>query len=1001
MLVSVNYADREIKEYIPGEMIIKYMDDPKINNKLSSVKSMDSLDEEYNIVSKEKLFKIRNKKQKNNPNKIYKLKFQEEEDIEKLAEEYSKLSNVEYAEPNYLYELFYQPDDTKFSSEQWGLHTIRANESWNITKGSSSVVIAIIDTGVDWDHPDLASNIWNNTDEDCDGGNDLDSNGYDDDCRGYDFVNVTAPCAGGEDCTNEDNNPMDFHGHGTHVSGIAAAVTNNSAGISGVCWNCKIMPVRAGFRGSDNKGWLANSDISQAIYYAADNNASIISMSFGGPDSSTIEGAIDYASGKNITLIAAAGNSATSSQTNAYPAAYDNVIAVAGTASGDWIYSNSNYGTWVDVAAPGASVYSTYYNDGYTTASGTSMACPHVAGAAGLLLSYNSSLNQTQIKDILSQTGKDVSFNGIDIPRIDVFAALAWFDSVAPTWSGNSTSNTSPRKNHIVQFNITWNDTIGLSAYVFSWNDTGEWVNITTGSLSGTLQSVSINQTVTANHGTNIYWKFYANDTKGNWNMTDEWNFTVAVATTTYPTLLSVEDYDFDGNIEINWSDDSNETGESYRIYRSTSNITSIDNSVTNLTSVNSGIEFFEDNTTVDGTTYWYAVVTVDNVGNYNDSLFFPSLNGTSNDTINPKTVTNLNVTGSGATATLRWYNVSLDVGENSDFNNLQYVIYYGTNFNSSKSLANESILGYSAKTLSVNSTTISVGSSGTYHFVVTTLDDGGNKNLALDYDNNYGNASLSYTAPSSGSSGGSGGGGGGGGGGGTASRSPNEASRFFVILTEAYTPLMAINSPNIAVNRIGFKVNKKLDKVRINVKVLNDSEKYPRISGEVYQYLSLGAENMNQSALSQDVVIKFKVKNTWLKENNIEKEDISLFRFKNGWNKLNTSQYLETNASTYYVAYTPGFSFFAISDTEKGFETTEIVEEVKEVEDIVENNESARGDAAIVEIEGGQVEEIEGGFFAITGKAVIDIYKENGIFLFLLVLIGIGVGAWFYFYKK
>jgi thermitase len=306
---------------------------------------------------------------------------------------------------NHRYEIFAVPNDPSIS-QQYMLNATSVFRAWDLTSGSRNITIAIIDTGMEWDHSDLAAHIWNNTDEDCDDTTDLDNNGFYGDCRGYDFVNVTSGCSD-DDCQSWDNAPMDDHGHGTHVGGIAAAVFNNSEGIAGICGGCSLMPVRAGYKGTDNNGYLATADIVQAIYYATDNGADVISMSFGlGLPSSPIKTALDYAEDAGVLLVAAAGNSEASFEI--YPAAYDNVIAVAATDSDGEKASFSQYGDWVDLSAPGVLIYSTYLGDTYASFSGTSMATPIVAGALGLYLSaYGDTLNMTTAPLRLNSTGDD------------------------------------------------------------------------------------------------------------------------------------------------------------------------------------------------------------------------------------------------------------------------------------------------------------------------------------------------------------------------------------------------------------------------------------------------------------------------------------------------------------------------------------------------------------------------------------------------------------------
>lgn len=256
--------------------------------------------------------------------------------------------NVEWAELDYIGTIQWTPNDPSFSS-QWGPSKVQAPAAWDVTKGSSSVMIAVVDTGVDLDHPDLASKV--NTSLD------------------YDFV-------------NNDSTAQDDQGHGTHVAGIAAAATNNSTGIAGMCPDCTILPVKV----LNSAGSGSYSAIASGIRYAADNGAQVINLSLGGTaGNSTLSSAVTYADGKGSLVVAAAGNNGSS--TKFYPAAYTAVVAVAATDSNDLRASFSNFGSYVDVAAPGVSIYATYWNNTYASLNGTSMAAPHVSGLAGLLFS--------------------------------------------------------------------------------------------------------------------------------------------------------------------------------------------------------------------------------------------------------------------------------------------------------------------------------------------------------------------------------------------------------------------------------------------------------------------------------------------------------------------------------------------------------------------------------------------------------------------------------------
>jgi len=275
--------------------------------------------------------------------------------VEQAMDMYRNDPDVEYAEPNYIYHATRTPGDASFS-QLWGLHNngqtggtidadIDATEAWEIVTGNATVVIAVVDSGVKYDHEDLIGNIWINTDEPSGGGDD-DNNGYIDDIRGWDFV-------------DNDNDPMDYYGHGTHVAGTIAAVGQDGAGVgvTGVCWTAKIMPIR----GLDAAGSGLTSNLLLAIEYANANGAHVINNSWGGGGySQSLKNAIDASS---AVVVCAAGNSNENTDTTPhYPSSYEstNIISVAATDQYDNRASFSNYGaTSVDVGAPGVNIYST------------------------------------------------------------------------------------------------------------------------------------------------------------------------------------------------------------------------------------------------------------------------------------------------------------------------------------------------------------------------------------------------------------------------------------------------------------------------------------------------------------------------------------------------------------------------------------------------------------------------------------------------------------------
>jgi subtilisin family serine protease len=279
----------------------------------------------------------------------------------------------------------------------WNLDLINAPEVWAQGFTGQNVVVAVVDSGVNWSHPDLDGNIWVNTREIANNGIDDDGNGFIDDIRGWDFV-------------DRDRDPMDFDGHGTHVAGIIAA-ENNAFGVTGVAYNAKIMPVRV--LNEIGQGTLTN--VANGIRYAVDNGANIINLSLGGSYSSEIEAAIAYATQRNILVVMAAGNEAQSEPVNPAALATRYGIAVGAVDRNQQIPRFSNSAGQQEkayVLAPGVSITSTVLGEAYENFNGTSMAAPHVAGVAALMLSANPQLTVNQITQILTNTTRP---NGVAV----------------------------------------------------------------------------------------------------------------------------------------------------------------------------------------------------------------------------------------------------------------------------------------------------------------------------------------------------------------------------------------------------------------------------------------------------------------------------------------------------------------------------------------------------------------------------------------------------------
>ena len=328
--------------------------------------------------------------------------------VDQAIAEYNKLEGVEFAQPNYYYHLLATPHDPQFTAAgMYGLTKISAPSAWDLSTGSSAVVVADIDTGMRYTHQDLAPNAWINPGEIAANGIDDDGNGFIDDVNGWDFF-------------YNDSNPIDdAGGHGTHTAGTIGAVGNNSLGVVGVNWNVKIMPIKIySPNGTDStSSMLVNAYNYITMMKNRGVNIRVTNNSYGGCgeacgyDQATKD-ALDAMGNAGILNVFAAGNDNNNNDVNpsiAYPSVYTSpsILAVASSTNADAKSSFSSYGiVSVDVAAPGSGILSTYNTSNTATAtlSGTSMATPHTAGAAALLSAYNPNLSVASLKATLINT---------------------------------------------------------------------------------------------------------------------------------------------------------------------------------------------------------------------------------------------------------------------------------------------------------------------------------------------------------------------------------------------------------------------------------------------------------------------------------------------------------------------------------------------------------------------------------------------------------------------
>jgi len=481
----------------------------------TGVAQIDVLNENNNVQNIQPLFKFppQNKQlaAQYGLDRMYIVNLPVESDIPAVAAEYENISDITYAEPNPLVKAHFVPNDTYYAN-QWGLNNtgqaepygggapvgtpgadIDAELAWNLHTGDNSIILSIIDTGVDYNHPDFSGRI----------------------VMGYDFA-------------NDDNDPKDDEGHGTCCAGIAGAKGNNGYGVAGVNWNCRIMPVKV----LDEYGSGYMSDVADGIIYAADNGASVLSLSLGSSSSSsTVENAVNYAHGLDCVILASRGNN--NNTTPNYPASYSNVIAIGAmspcderkttsTCDGEYWWGSS-YGNDLDVMAPGTRIYTTDItgSGGYASGdlmtyfNGTSAACPFAAGVTALLRSYEPSLSNEEVRTRLRETAVDMNTPGFDnqtgYGRINAYNALTGGGGPTPPAAPSNLVATAVSSS---QIDLTWDDNSNNEdefKIERSPNGSSSWTEIA---------SVGANVTDFSNTGlvasTTYYYRVYASNLEGN-----------------------------------------------------------------------------------------------------------------------------------------------------------------------------------------------------------------------------------------------------------------------------------------------------------------------------------------------------------------------------------------------------------------------------------------------------------------------------------------------------
>lgn len=541
------------------------------------------------------------------------LQLKENISVDDVISAYQSNPSIEYARPNYIAKIAVVPNDPYYSSsgswgqsfdDLYGLHIIDAAESWDINTGAQNIIVAVIDSGLDYNHPDIQGNVWLNQADPINGVDD-DNNGYVDDYRGWSFP-------------YNNNDVMDRHGHGSHVSGIIASKGNNVLGVTGIMWNSKIMSIKGFYdNGGGNTAALAN-----AIIYAADNGADVLNNSWVCTEPGLFHDIVLYAYNLGCVVVFAAGNDNANVMYYSPVDMDEEVIVVAATDYNDQRADFSNWGDTIDVSAPGVDILSlravagTYYptwcaiaGTNYLVLSGTSMACPYVAGLAALLLSYQPNITREMISYFITQSADDIGSPGWDqytgYGRINAYNALMLASSVIGPLT-------------ITNFNAY---TVSAASVSLSWSNVNNedgykiWRSTTPNNFPGSpIVTLGVNVTSYTNTGllpnTHYYYKLVAYNWAG--SSAPVYDDVVTAGIPAIPQGFIAYSPSLN-TMSLGWNNVNYEQG--YKIWRSTTPNSFPGSPIATL---GANITYYNNTGLSPNTHYYYKLVAYNEAGNSN-----------------------------------------------------------------------------------------------------------------------------------------------------------------------------------------------------------------------------------------------------------------------------------------------------------------------------------------------------------------------------------------------